>query len=407
MDLLERYLQAVKFWLPKKQQSDILAELTEDIQSQIDEMESSLGRPLNKAEMEDVLKKRGRPMLVAMRYRPQRHLIGPEIFPMYWFVLKVAMLCYWIPWTLAGIALLIFGTSHPIGRILGQIWGAFWVSTALQFSIITLVFAFLDHYKSVTGCLDNWNPGKLPAVRPARDPYRISRINSIAEIIFTLIFIGWWIWMPQGFPFWWGFNEEGIKWSWGPVWSDYHTHFFLAVIVLSLFGVAVSSVNLFHPYWTRIRLAVRAGIDGSVAAMAYFVVMAHRAEVKAQFALLTGSHPPMDKSELVATIVNVSIFGALAIVVVAAGIQALVKLVQMLRYKESQRGIKAGAVALLFVMTLGAFATRAQTVRSTTHSSESCAYSIYKNGRLGFSWGWHPHSQRILTWVLNTANRLI
>jgi hypothetical protein len=31
MELLERYLQAVKFWLPKKQKQDIIAELSEDI----------------------------------------------------------------------------------------------------------------------------------------------------------------------------------------------------------------------------------------------------------------------------------------------------------------------------------------------------------------------------------------
>lgn len=215
MDLLDRYLQAVKFWLPKGQ-GDILAELSEDIRSQIDEIESGLGRPLNKAEMETLLKKRGRPMLVAMRYRPQRHLIGPELFPMYWFVLKIALLCYWIPWALAGIGLLIFGTSHPVGRVIGQMWGSFWITTALQFSIITIVFAFLEHYKTATGCLDNWSPSSLPAMRPARDPYRISRANSIAEIVFTLIFIGWWIWMPQGFPFSWGLQDEGIRWSWGP-----------------------------------------------------------------------------------------------------------------------------------------------------------------------------------------------
>jgi hypothetical protein len=33
MQLLERYLQAVKFWLPKEQKEDIIAELSEDIRS--------------------------------------------------------------------------------------------------------------------------------------------------------------------------------------------------------------------------------------------------------------------------------------------------------------------------------------------------------------------------------------
>ena len=37
MDLLEKYLQAVKFWLPGAQQHDIIAELREDICSEVEE----------------------------------------------------------------------------------------------------------------------------------------------------------------------------------------------------------------------------------------------------------------------------------------------------------------------------------------------------------------------------------
>ena len=83
MELIERYLQAVAFWLPKGQQQDIIAELSEDLHSQIEEKETELGRSLNKAEIEAVLKQRGRPVLVANRYLPQRSLIGPVLFPIY------------------------------------------------------------------------------------------------------------------------------------------------------------------------------------------------------------------------------------------------------------------------------------------------------------------------------------
>ena len=42
MELLDRYIQAVRFWLPKAQRDDIAAELSEDIRSQIEERESEL-----------------------------------------------------------------------------------------------------------------------------------------------------------------------------------------------------------------------------------------------------------------------------------------------------------------------------------------------------------------------------
>lgn len=50
MELLDRYLQAVRFWLPKAQQQDIIAELSSDLHSQIEDRETELGRPLNEAD---------------------------------------------------------------------------------------------------------------------------------------------------------------------------------------------------------------------------------------------------------------------------------------------------------------------------------------------------------------------
>jgi hypothetical protein len=58
-DLLDRYLHAVRFWLPKSQQQDIVAELSEDLHAQIEEQESALKRPLNESELEAILKRCG------------------------------------------------------------------------------------------------------------------------------------------------------------------------------------------------------------------------------------------------------------------------------------------------------------------------------------------------------------
>src|SRR2546427_8606283 len=93
-ELVERYLQAVRFWLPKAQQEDILAELSEDLRSQIEEKETELGRPLDEAEMAAILKRCGSPIVVASRFQSQQYLIGPALFPVYKFVLKMVLL--WI-----------------------------------------------------------------------------------------------------------------------------------------------------------------------------------------------------------------------------------------------------------------------------------------------------------------------
>ena len=81
MELLDRYLQAVKAFLPKKRQADILSELSENILAQIEDKEAELGRPLNEDEQAAILKQHGHPVIVASRYTTRQHLIGPVMFP--------------------------------------------------------------------------------------------------------------------------------------------------------------------------------------------------------------------------------------------------------------------------------------------------------------------------------------
>src|ERR1700683_605364 len=95
-DMIDRYLNAVKFWLPGKQQKDILAELAEDLHSQIEDRESSLGHPMDEADLVALLKQRGSPMRVASGYIPEHRLINPAMLPLYRLVLKILLL-----WVLA------------------------------------------------------------------------------------------------------------------------------------------------------------------------------------------------------------------------------------------------------------------------------------------------------------------
>ncbi len=155
MDLLERYLQAVKFWLPRAQKSDIIAELREDLSSQIEDKEASLGRPLNQDEIQAILKQCGHPMVVASRYQPQRQLIGPVLFPVYVFVLKAIALFYLLPWALVWICLVTFVSSYRSahGVNIGSAMGSLWTSHSL--------FHARGH-SCFCGC--GTNAGKKPAL---------------------------------------------------------------------------------------------------------------------------------------------------------------------------------------------------------------------------------------------------
>src|SRR6266536_1211427 len=254
MDLINRYLQAVKFWLPTKQKQDIIAELSEDIRSQIEDRETDLGRKLNESEIAAILKQRGRPVLVANRFLPQEHLIGPVLFPIYLFVLKIVALFYMLPWVLVWIGIAVSRASHS-GQSLIAAAGSFWTSFCpMAFFMIggvTTVFAILERVQTKSGFLDEWDPLKLP---PVRDPNRIPFSASVIEVVANLVFCIWWaggLWYQ---PF---LHFSGVSIALAPVWR----YFFWGFLALAVVNTAASAVNLFRPYWTWVRASIRLASD--------------------------------------------------------------------------------------------------------------------------------------------------
>src|SRR5438552_9147141 len=167
MELIDRYLQAVKFWLPKNQKQDIIAELSEDLRSQVEDREAELGRKLNDDDVEQILKQRGRPLLVAEKYLPQNSLIGPVLFPAYRFVLKLALLCYLVPWAAVWVALVVINPSYRANHLgIAGIRDAYilWFNAITAFAVVTIVFAVLQRVKDQSWLLSKWSPRQLPAV---------------------------------------------------------------------------------------------------------------------------------------------------------------------------------------------------------------------------------------------------
>lgn len=91
MELRDRYLEAVRKHLPWRGQDDILAELKANLESQLDEKESELSRSLKNEEAEAWLKELGPPIQMAGRYQRQQFLIGPAVFPVYWYILRLTL----------------------------------------------------------------------------------------------------------------------------------------------------------------------------------------------------------------------------------------------------------------------------------------------------------------------------
>lgn len=260
MELIERYLQAVKFWLPKQQKQDIIAELSEDLYSQIEEREAEIGRKLDDAEVEAILRQRGRPVLVANRFLRQEYLIGPVMFPIYTFVLKIVGLCYLLPWVLVWIGIMTYSPTYRTQhgewlRAAGSAWVSLLTVTFIVIGMVTAVFAVLEQVQSRSHFMEKWDPRKLPAVRNTN---QIKRSSSIAEIVANLALLGWVSYLSSPLLV----NRPEIQVLLSPAWR----YFFWGYMCVALANSALSIANLMRPFWTTRRAMIRLVIDcvGSV-----------------------------------------------------------------------------------------------------------------------------------------------
>jgi len=254
MQLVERYLQAVKFWLPKQQKEDILAELSADIQSQIEDRETVLGRALNETEIEEVLKQRGRPCLVASGFRPQESLIGPVLYPIYLFCLKCALLGYLVPWLVVSLILLIvrpsFSASQSVPAwfmTLATVSGHLWTMAFVAAGTITLFFAILERVQAKSHWLENWSPRKLPAVR---NDNLNTRTSAGFELAIILLAIAWWCAYMDTTVVYLG---ESVRFDLKPQWL----WFFWGYLLVLLLTAATAAFSLVRPASGRSRAALR------------------------------------------------------------------------------------------------------------------------------------------------------
>ncbi len=258
MDLVERYLQAVAFWLPRAQKRDIVAELSEDIRSELEEQEQSVGRPLNETEVSESLKRRGKPLAVAAAYLPKEQLIGPALFPVYKFVLKIVAACYLVPWAVAWLGLwrysAAFRASHGGSSwiaTLGRFWGDFWAVCLFTGGVVTIVFAVIERFQARARASEDWDPRRLPAVK---DPVRIPRSTTVGELVSHLVFVILWIsFMPSSVIL----DRPEWRVTLAPIWPL----FFWSYLGIWFVAIATAGVNLFRPSWTARRAGVRLMTD--------------------------------------------------------------------------------------------------------------------------------------------------
>lgn len=233
MNVIDRYFRTLRIFLPKDQRDDIIRELSEEVQSQVAEREAALGRSLEADEQAAIVGQYGHPLVTAARYRPQRHLIGPVVFPYYWIVLKITLVLVAMG-HIVGVAVLLAGgtSAAQIGQLFENA-----IATALKVAAwVTALGAVADFFLARSRVLEKWNPvvgsslpqrtqhviagglGSVPGAHHKSPPSWSRQLRpaepSVSSLVIGLVLGVWWL-AGLKFPYLF-FGSGAAVLEWGP-----------------------------------------------------------------------------------------------------------------------------------------------------------------------------------------------
>jgi hypothetical protein len=231
-DLVERYLAAIARELPESQRKDIIAELRDDLLSRIERKEDSAGGPLDRVSLEAVLLGFGHPLIVAGRYRTVQHLIGPEMFPLWWVAMK------WSLGVVVGVyvVLLVLAIGFDVDELPARsALPDLFTSLLITFGAVTGI-AVLAERSGQHRWVYRWRPRDLPS----HSVWAPKPFDRVVEIGLAIVFILWWV-GAIGFR---QFIPAGVfQVALAPVFEFW----FWPILAYSAFEIVVNLVGLIRP----------------------------------------------------------------------------------------------------------------------------------------------------------------
>lgn len=243
MDVLDRYLNAIRWNLPRAAKADdVIAELRDVIASRVEEREDKLDRALTPDEVSGVLRDFGHPLVVAARYSTQQWLVGPDIFPFYLFSLKVVLAISALIFVVAGVGGLLSGGLSSLGQALH---GAFWTLLS-HAGLVTLIFAIIERTGWLTEYLKTWKPESLPEL-PDFEAKPKSAWESMFEVAVGIGVILWWAGLVHVPILYTG--AKGLDLALDPVW----TGLWWPILALLIARLVFNVVQWLRPSWKSVR----------------------------------------------------------------------------------------------------------------------------------------------------------
>jgi hypothetical protein len=199
MNMLDNYVAEVGQHLPRKNRTDIEAEIRSLLEDTLEDRSRAAGREPDEEMTVEILKQFGSPEKVAASYLPEKYLIGPQLFPAFRLVLQIVLTIV-IVLGLIGLAISVSQVRSAPGNLGETVFNGLLglASGAMQtFGNIVLIFAIMQWvYPELKIKMqeEKWDPLTLKGKDPADT---IKPIGALADIGFTLAVVILFNFYPQ------------------------------------------------------------------------------------------------------------------------------------------------------------------------------------------------------------------
>jgi hypothetical protein len=205
MELLDRYLEAVRKQLPWERQDDIIAELRANLEAQLEDRQQEAGHALTDEEARVWVGQLAAPRTMAARYRPQQSLIGPTLFPTYWLVARMVSLWVFIVAVIVN-ATRLFTEPWSAAAVPGAIFNVGFV-VLLNAAGITAVFAAIEYaglhyperFPQLAELVGKWDLNDLPKIESVKRGRRRTFGLAVTDVIIHALLLVWVLLLPR-FP---------------------------------------------------------------------------------------------------------------------------------------------------------------------------------------------------------------
>jgi|GEM_PF-520211 len=258
-DLVSRYLASVERRLPEANAKDIVAELREALAGRIEAREQETGRAATADDVAAVLKGFGHPVVVASKYAGHDYVIGPNYYPWFWHVQRIAVGAA-IAIAFGLVALRALGADEPMRAVMRGIGGAL-EAGIWAFGVVTLLFIAAERTKLDMKWAEKWDPKSLPREH-FRKPKSI--FEAAISLFFDVAFILFWtrvLSFPNQLPL---RDDSSVSLVLSPAWAVVYW----PILALAVLAAAGHVHDLVRPAWTRVRSAMSiVGYAGGLAVL--------------------------------------------------------------------------------------------------------------------------------------------